>query len=137
MKKIIAAGALALVALTATACDSGDDYTEVCVDQVTGLRVADVQCGTSVHSNLIWMYYPISTVAPAIGRPYRSYPGYTQTLPQGRTLSKTRVPTTGGKVTPPKSVQKPSQPKYRQPGQPPRYQPPRTVPRPAPPVTRR
>jgi len=69
--RLVALGALALLATASAAakCDGGEDeYSQICVDESTSLRLDDEECerdGRSSH--FVWFYGSSRHPAPAVG----------------------------------------------------------------------
>lgn len=104
---VVALGVTALLAGTITAMVASNeddaDYAQVCIDDGTGERVADTQCGNSSTGGrssgaYAWYFYSRGGSVPALGQNRSSYPGYTKNVPSGAKAS-TGYSTKGGTVS--------------------------------------
>lgn len=100
-------GALAIGTALLSACDSGSsyayDYTGICVNKRTHVRVADWHC-RSYSPVYGWLYIHSGDYYPGIGYPYRTYyRGHRirYTFHPGRkvVVSRGGAPRTGGKIS--------------------------------------
>src|SRR5574341_2265698 len=83
---------LILTSLTAACSDDEPDWSQVCKDKFTDLRIEDRECeADSSGSRTVWIYYPGSYSAPAVGS---KVSGGTTTRPASGTFG--TVPSKGG-----------------------------------------
>jgi hypothetical protein len=94
VRRVLAAGASALlVAASAAACDHGE-YAQVCVDRHTHQRADNSRCDRG-ENNLSWWYIPYGSTVPPVGRPVDTEGSYRR--PAAATVRRT-VSSRGGRV---------------------------------------